>query len=597
MSSQYAQLPRSQPQLSRNERHWLRTMSMLGACLATTTAGTVYLYSTYGPALAYRLHLTSTQSNVVAISASYGLLLSGPFFGWAADTVGPRVLSAFAATGSFAAFSALAYTYSGALELPHWLFLAAYMVLIGLSAQAANMAAVTTTTKNFKQNRGSAVSLCLAFFGLSPFMLSHVNSLFFATGDQPDTFGFLRFLSLLGLGTSAVAAMSLVVIGFGPSRHRSDIPPGFIVDYPSSESSSGLLSSDQSIANVDEERGLLTSADNGAGAGVGYGAAVRKSLGNSDTAGSDTVDGTPQQQSQHQHSTVVVNSGVVSAAGSIATPQSQQQPATTSTTSHPPNPRINADGIDYDTARNLGGMAYLRDPEAQLLALVLFLCAGVGVFYNNNVGTIVNAMYYSSTDSPDHSAAQRLINHHVAVVSLGSFMGRLTIGFVVDVCKQVWGLPRSGILVVVVFAVVISQMVVGAAKTLPALLVGSAMTGLSYGFIFGFVPTLVSVWFGTQNFGSNWGLASAFVGFSGQALGAFFGYTYDKNIPDQDASKCPSGSCYRPAFVLSTCIAALGLLVAALLARRRGHRRRENRRQWEAEEVNHIDYVPFILAE
>ncbi|KAJ2578998.1 hypothetical protein EV177_010840, partial [Coemansia sp. RSA 1804] len=169
----------------------------------------------------------------------------------------------------------------------------------------------------------------------------------------PDTFGFLRFLSLLGLGTSAVAAMSLVVIGFGPSRHRSDIPPGFIVDYPSSESSSGLLSSDQSIANVDEERGLLASADNGAGAG--YGAAVRKSLGNSDTAGSDTADGTPQQQSQHQHSTVVVNSGVVSAAGSIATPQ--QQPATTSTTSHPPNPRINADGIDYDTARNLGGMA------------------------------------------------------------------------------------------------------------------------------------------------------------------------------------------------------------------------------------------------
>ncbi|KAJ2586513.1 hypothetical protein EV177_009753, partial [Coemansia sp. RSA 1804] len=69
------------------------------------------------------------------------------------------------------------------------------------------------------------------------------------------------------------------------------------------------------------------------------------------------------------------------------------------------------------------------------------------------------------------------------------------------------------------------------------------------------------------------------------------------NIPDQDASKCPSGSCYRPVFVLSTCIAALGLLVAALLARRRGHRRRENRRQWEAEEVNHIDYVPFILAE
>ncbi|KAJ1898196.1 hypothetical protein LPJ81_004382 [Coemansia sp. IMI 209127] len=176
-------------------------------------------------------------------------------------------------------------------------------------------------------------------------------------------------------------------------------------------------------------------------------------------------------------------------------------------------------------------------------------------------------------------------------------MGRLTIGFVVDTCKRVWNLPRSGILVVVVLSVVVSQIAVGIAGTLPLLLVGSALTGLSYGFIFGFVPTLVSVWFGTQHFGSNWGLTSMLIGFSGQALGAFFGYVYDKNIPDQDPSKCPSGSCYRVAFVLSIGIATLGLLAAAVLARRRGHRRRQNRRQWEAEEVNHIEYVPFILAE
>ncbi|KAJ1668509.1 hypothetical protein IW140_000341 [Coemansia sp. RSA 1813] len=583
----------SQPVLSRSERHWLRTISMLGACLATTTAGTVYLYSTYGPALAQRLHLTSTQSNVVAISANYGLLLSGPLFGWAADTVGPRALSAFAATGSFMAFSALAYTYSGALELPHWLFLAAYMVLIGLSAQSANMAAVTTTTKNFKQNRGSAVSLCIAFFGLSPFVLSQINTIFFATGDKPDTFGYLRFLSFLGLGTSAMAAMSLVVIGFGPSRYqRSDIPAGFIVDYPPSESSSsGLLSSGESATNVDEERGLLISnaLDGGistsGGVGINYGAAARKLPYNSDTAGSDSVEGAQQPPTAGASSEVTTPvAATVTTAATITTPQML-------------NPRTNSDGIDYDTARNLGGMNYLRDPEAQLLALILFLCGGVGVFYNNNVGTIVNALYYSSTDSPDHSAAQRLINHHVAVVSLGSFMGRLTIGFVVDTCKRVWSLPRSGILVVVVFVVVISQVVVGIAETLPALLVGSALTGLSYGFIFGFVPTLVSVWFGTQHFGSNWGLTSVFIGFSGQALGAFFGYIYDKNIPDQDASKCPGGSCYRVAFVLSTGIAMLGLLSAVVLARRRGDRRRQNRRQWEAEEVNHIEYVPFILAE
>ncbi|KAJ2400585.1 hypothetical protein GGI23_001942, partial [Coemansia sp. RSA 2559] len=416
-----------------------------------------------------------------------------------------------------------------------------------------------------------------------------LNTIFFATGDQPDTFGFLRFLSFLGLGTSAVAAMSLAVIGFGPSRYqRNGVPEGFIVDYPSSESSSsGLLSSEESATNVDEERGLLARdamiGDIRIGGAESYGAAARKPSNNSASVGSDTVGGTQQPSPMAGRISEAMTPAAAAAATAIPSPAI--------------NLRTNSDGIDYDTARNLGGIEYLRDPEAQLLALVLFLCGGVGVFYINNVGTIVNALYYSSTDTPHHSAAQRLINHHVAVVSLGSFMGRLTIGFVVDTCKRLWNLPRSGILVIVVLSVVVSQVVVGIAATLPLLLVGSALTGLSYGFVFGFVPTLVSVWFGTQHFGSNWGMTSAFIGFSGQALGAFFGYVYDKNIPDQDPSKCPSGSCYRVAFVLSIGIATLGLLAAAVLARRRGHRRRQNRRQWEAEEVNHIEYVPFILAE
>ncbi|KAJ2457742.1 hypothetical protein GGI03_006015, partial [Coemansia sp. RSA 2337] len=401
---------------TRSQRYWLRTLSMLGACSATTTSGTIYLFSTYGPALSQRLHLTSTQANVAAISANYGQLLSGPFFGWAADTLGPQVLSGFAAIGSFAAFSALAYTYEGSLGMPSWLLLAGYMILVGLASQSANMAAVTTTTKNFKQNRGSAVSLCVAFFGLSPFVLSHVSTLFFAVGDTPDTFGYLKFLSYLGLGTSLMAALSLTVVGFGPSRrYRQDIPDGFIVDR-ASDTSSGLLSDSHSEITNDEEALL------GQGAAPGYSAVPK-----------------PTREDADVSATVLL--GTSEAVTASSSPNTQAVL----------DPRGALDGIDYDTARELGGLSYLRDPEAQLLALVLFLCAGIGVFYNNNIGTIVNALYFSSTDEPDPSAAQRLINHHVAVVSLGSFVGRLTIGAVTDFGKRLWGLPRSGILVVVVF--------------------------------------------------------------------------------------------------------------------------------------------------
>ncbi|KAJ2610213.1 hypothetical protein H4S08_003712 [Coemansia sp. RSA 1365] len=573
------------PVTSREQRHYLRAVSMVGACLATTTAGTVYLFSTYGPALSQQLGLNSTQSNIVAISANYGLLLSGPFFGWAADTVGPQILSVFAAVGSFAAFSALAYTYDGELGLyGGWPVLALYMVLVGLSAQAANMAAVTTTTKNFKQNRGGAVSLCIAFFGLSPFVLSQINTVFFATGDTPNTFGYLRFLSFLGLATSMVAALSLAVVGPGPSRYHREIPPGFMVDESvssssSSSSSSGLLSF---ASHGDEERALMARSHYHAdlrSPGQSYSAVIKGGLA-----------GNPYGQPHDAPRLPASGEGSSFSSSTAAQQTRQQQPL------HG-QPLISADGIDYDTARNLGGLSYIKDPEAQLLALVLFLCAGIGVFYNNNVGTVVNALYYSSTEHPNHSAAQRLINHHVAVVSLGSFIGRLSIGFVADACKRVWRLPRSGILVLVTLGVVISQVVVGAADTLPTLLVGSALTGLSYGFVFGFVPTLVSIWFGTLHFGSNWGLASAFIGFSGQGLGAFFGHIYDRNLPDQDPTKCIKGECYHDAFRLSLVVALLGLCAAVVLARRRATRRRQNRHLWEAEEVERVEYVPFILAE
>ncbi|KAJ2811243.1 hypothetical protein GGI24_006869, partial [Coemansia furcata] len=343
---------------TRSRRYWLRTLSMLGACSATTTSGTIYLFSTYGPALSQRLHLTSTQANVAAIAANYGQLLSGPFFGWAADTLGPQVLSGLAAVGSFAAFSALAYTYDGTLGMPSWLLLVGYMTLVGLSSQSANMAAVTTTTKNFKQNRGSAVSLCVAFFGLSPFVLSHVSTLFFAVGDEPDTFGYLKFLSYLGLTTSLVAALSLTVVGFGPSRrYRQDIPDGFIVDR-ASDSSSGLLSDSHSEMTHDEDQALL-----GQGAsGPGYSAVPKPTQDEADAGVSTSAP-----------------PGAVEATGSPSTQVAL-------------DPRGTLDGIDYDTARELGGLSYVRDPEAQLLALVLFLCAGIGVFYNNNIGTIVNAL-------------------------------------------------------------------------------------------------------------------------------------------------------------------------------------------------------------
>ena len=65
--------------LSRRMR-W--TLSFTAVILISFVSGTQYLFSAYGPALADRLKLSSTQTNIIASAGNYGLFLSAPFCGY-----------------------------------------------------------------------------------------------------------------------------------------------------------------------------------------------------------------------------------------------------------------------------------------------------------------------------------------------------------------------------------------------------------------------------------------------------------------------------------------------------------------------------------
>ena len=65
--------------LSRKMR-WI--LSFTAVILIGLVSGTQYLFSAYGPALADRLNLSSTQTNVIASAGNYGLFLSSPFNGY-----------------------------------------------------------------------------------------------------------------------------------------------------------------------------------------------------------------------------------------------------------------------------------------------------------------------------------------------------------------------------------------------------------------------------------------------------------------------------------------------------------------------------------
>jgi len=66
-------------QLSLRTR-WI--LSYTAVLIIAIVSGTQYLFSAYGPALADRLKLSSTQTNIVASAGNYGLFLSSPFSGY-----------------------------------------------------------------------------------------------------------------------------------------------------------------------------------------------------------------------------------------------------------------------------------------------------------------------------------------------------------------------------------------------------------------------------------------------------------------------------------------------------------------------------------
>lgn len=69
---------------------WLRYCSLFCSFLVALSAGSNYGFSAYSPQLQERLHLTSTQINIVGVMGNMGVYLSGPFWGRLVDRRGPK---------------------------------------------------------------------------------------------------------------------------------------------------------------------------------------------------------------------------------------------------------------------------------------------------------------------------------------------------------------------------------------------------------------------------------------------------------------------------------------------------------------------------
>lgn len=95
----------------------------------------------------------------------------------------------------------------------------------------------------------------------------------------------------------------------------------------------------------------------------------------------------------------------------------------------------------------------------------------------------------------------------------------------------------------------------------------SGLTGLAYGFLFGFYPALVAEVFGIQGMSQNWGfmIISSVIG--GPIFNILYGVVFDSHsiIKNDGTRDCDEGrECYRAAYLVTLLLAGVGLLASLI---------------------------------
>lgn len=224
------------------------------------------------------------------------------------------------------------------------------------------------------------------------------------------------------------------------------------------------------------------------------------------------------------------------------------------------------------------GMVLLRIPEFWQLWVLIGLLSGVGLMtikyvclylgivmmtdLFSNIGHDVQALWkhWDSNISEDFVAHRQL--WHVSVISLCSFLGRLSSGIGSDVIVKRLHHSRYWCAAISATIFALAQTTAIRVEDPHLLWAVSGLSGLAYGVLFGVFPALVVDAFGSDGFAVNWGFMTLAPVVSGNVFNLFYGAVYDSNSvvqPDGQLA-CEVGlSCYRTAYYVTLTSSVLGI--------------------------------------
>ncbi|KAI6244536.1 putative transporter mch1 [Erysiphe necator] len=444
----------------------IRYTALFSAVFSSLCAGSISTFSLYGHLLQTRLKYTQTQVNTVALAAQITLCLSVSFIGYLCDRVQPAFISLSSAITFGLGYSVAAFTYKyGANSvyentqpsaLSVWIMVIAF-VMIGLATTMMYLSTITTCAKNFRndKHRGLALASPIAAFGLSGFWQSQIGSKLFIehslNGKKGDVDVFKYFIFLAFLLTVAGT------VGFFLLR---------IVDE------NDLI--DEATEQQERTR-LLGSNEPSFNSRINYNSRV-------DAPNNDEMGNRSKKLSKEEMSRYL----------------------------------------------NLKTATFVRDPTMWFFAVGFLLVSGTGDAFITNMGTVIGTLDFSSQDPNKLST---IVATQVSIVSLSSTAARLIFGSLTDIfapapslnfdhysvhssthhkfCPSNFSISRNVFLIGSALLLSAGQVVLAAGfaqNHMNRFWIVSTFIGFGYGAVYTLSPLIVSIVWGVENFGTNWGI-------------------------------------------------------------------------------------------
>ena len=505
-----------------NKRSRTRYIAFSSAILSCLCAGSITAFSLYGHLFQERLHYTQLQVNTVSIAAELALYLPVSLFGYLCDRIGPAPLSFISALLFGSGYLLAAFTYkSGATDVsgytyergwPLWVMVVAF-VIIGFGTTCMYLSAVTTCAKNFGKGkyRGLALASPIAAFGLSGMWQSQLGEkvLYERRTDgkrgDVDVFKFFVFLAVILLIVGMIGAFLLKIVDEEE-----------LIDEAVDElERSGLLPNEDFFRRAGRDRDYGSTED----------------ISSNEAADLQQMADAKAQMEESRKKTWLLNE---------------------------------------ETRR------FLKDHTMWWLAAGFFFVSGPGEAFLTNLGTIIGTLYPPTLDS---SAIPTSAATHVSIVAFTSTVARIVFGLLTDFLappslghhyqsasnslsslppKKRFSVSRIVFLLLSAVLLILGQVLLASGFIQnhgERFWIVSTLIGSGYGALFSLTPLIITVIWGVENFGTNWGIVAMVPAAGATVWGIIYSTVYQKGAENSvvshdeaDELLCYGKQCYETTF-------------------------------------------------